>query len=506
MDRGRVLLALGAAALVSTGAAFAGYSLPAGSVHQASGKDGCYTADGSSEAGAGTCHNIRGGEGSTTLTISPDGHFAYLVGYGKYPIPPVLSVFRRDPNNGTLHQLPGKTGCFSLDGSSEDGTKTCANARDLDTGDATSIVISSDGRFVYVASQLAMGANRVGGVAVFQRNLKTGQLRQLPGNAGCVSTAGASEDGPHTCTSAREVDYVSNVHLTPDQKFLYASDYNPDFSGIHSGIAIFRRNSKNGTLHQLKGANGCITPEGTTAESGSNKVCRAATSINQPWDVATPDNHFAYIGASFTPPLIQAFERNAKGGLVPLKGKGACVSDSGGGPAGPCVNGRGLLNPERIVPSQNGRFLYVASYNEPSPIAVLDRNPKTGALSERSGTAACISMDGTTGDGETCRNGRAIDGNYAGILSPDGPTLYYSEWYGNGLTIFHVSPTTGAFHQLSGKRGCVTFDGSSKDGANTCQIGRAVKGGYQVALGSKGRDVYVIGDKDNGVALFHAAP
>jgi hypothetical protein len=27
-----------------------------------------------------------------------------------------------------------------------------------------------------------------------------------------------------------------------------------------------------------------------------------------------------------------------------------------------------------------------------------------------------------------------------------------------------------------------------------------------VALGSKGRDVYVIGDKDNGVALFHAAP
>jgi hypothetical protein len=97
----------------------------------------------------------------------------------------VLSVFRRNDKDGTLKQLPGKSGCFSRDGSSEDGANTCARARDLDTGDATSIVISRDGRFLYVASQYTQNGNDIGGIAVFKRNLTTGTLRQLRGKAGC---------------------------------------------------------------------------------------------------------------------------------------------------------------------------------------------------------------------------------------------------------------------------------------------------------------------------------
>src|SRR5262249_9696087 len=68
----------------------------AGSVHQVAGKDGCYTADGASAAGPGTCRKIRGGHGSTTIAISPGGRSAYLIGYGiggGHP-PPVLSAFR----------------------------------------------------------------------------------------------------------------------------------------------------------------------------------------------------------------------------------------------------------------------------------------------------------------------------------------------------------------------------------------------------------------------------
>ena len=79
----RMVVPLGAVvAMLSAATALAGSIPPAGSVHQASGKNGCYTSDGSSETGPGTCQNIRGGDGSTTLAISPDGHFAYLVGYG----------------------------------------------------------------------------------------------------------------------------------------------------------------------------------------------------------------------------------------------------------------------------------------------------------------------------------------------------------------------------------------------------------------------------------------
>ena len=504
--------------LVLAATALAVPGQPAGSVHQVSGKNGCYTSDGSSEAGSGTCHNIRGGDGATTTAISPDGHFAYLVGYGNgSTVPPVLSLFKRNTKTGALRQLAGKSGCFSRDGSSEDGPNTCATARDLDTGDATSIAISKDGRFLYVASQYQPDDHPVGGVAIFARNLKNGALHQLKGKAGCISRDGSSQNGPGTCTRAREVEFVSNVHITPDQKFLYASDYG-DYP--HSGIAIFRRNVKNGELHQLKGQNGCISGNGTSFSSGTKKVCRTMANVSDPWDVATPDNRFVYIPAATTNTtsgvaLVQAFQRNAQGGLVPLKGKGKCVSDDGKSHAGACIDGRGLFRPERAVLSKNKRFLYINSYgysnpSSPSPVAVLNRDPKTGLLSQRSGKAACISADGTSGvNSKPCRNGRALDGGYAGALSPDGRTLYFGEFSSNALVIFRVSPKTGAFKQLSGKPGCVTSDGSSEDGLDTCATGRAIGGAYQVALAAAGRDVYVASGgftNANGVALFHAAP
>src|SRR5262249_53926779 len=151
------------------------------------------------------------------------------------------------------------------------------------TGDATSLVITADGRFVYVASQYANAANvQVGGIAVFSRNRTTGALRQLPGKLGCISADGSSNAGPGTCAVGREVDDVSNVHLTPDQNFLYASNYDgPPLSGI----AIFRRNATTGTLHQLPGKEGCVTQKGQTKQSGATKVCRAMPNIGEPWDV-----------------------------------------------------------------------------------------------------------------------------------------------------------------------------------------------------------------------------
>ncbi len=493
--RGRIAATLGAVTALATAAgAYATSSAPAGSLHQAPGKNGCYTEDGQNG-----CHTVRGATGADSLAISPDGRFAYIDGYGGNGTSalPALAALKRNPKTGTLSQLPGKSGCFSRDGGSEDGPNTCTKARDLGSGDATSVAIASDGRFLYVASQLRSGTNvDIGGVAVFARNLKTGKLRQLKGTSGCVTAV--SYKG---CAIVREVEEVSNLKFTPDHKYLYASDYN---GAPHSGIAIFKVNPKNGMLHQLKGVNGCISTDGTTAASGTTKVCRAAANLNSPWDVVTPDNRFAYVPAAGAFDLVQGFERNSQGGLVALKGKGGCVSDSGSSPAGACVNGRGLSNPERALASPNGRYLYIGSYDSPSPVAVLNRNPKNGMLSQRSGTAACISLDGTSGDGETCRNGRALHGEYAGGMAPDGRTFYFPEFSSNALTIFRVSPKTGAFFQLPGKFGCVTPDGSSEEGAGTCETGRVTQGAYQVALGSQGRDVYLSAQQSNGEALFYA--
>jgi hypothetical protein len=487
-----------------------------GSVVQVPGKHGCYTVDGSGSAGAGKCTNIRGGHEATTVTISPDGRNAYEVGYsegGTTPVPAVLTVFSRDTNTGVLTQLSGKAGCLSNSGSSEDGPHTCARARDLDTGDARSITLSKDGRDVYVASQFETKSHDdLGGVAVFGRNLKTGVLHQLTGKAGCVTSDGSSNEGAKTCAAGREVDSISNVHLSPDQKFLYASNYDGQ---PYSGIAIFKRDPKTGALTQLSGKEGCITTGGVTKESPTTKICRAMPNIGDPWDVATAGNKFLY-APDANDNLVQAFRRDLKGGLKPLTGTGACVSDTGNSPLGPgtCVLGRGLGDVERAVLSANQKFIYTNAYRDPAPIAVLNVNTTTGLLSERNNKSACYSRNGTNADSALlCRDGRDLSGGYAGVLSLDGKTLYYTEFGNNapdnGLTIFHVNEATGGFTQLAGTLGCVSADGSSEDGAGTCQVGAAISGAYEVGISRGGGgvyDIYVAADESNGIDFFRAAP
>ena len=493
------MLLAGAASVLAAGGS------PAGSVKQVSGKEGCYTIDGSNENGAHKCVNVRGSVGETSVALSPDDRFAYAVGYPDSTHgPSAIQIYRRDDKTGALHQLKGKAGCVSLDGSSEDGGHTCANGRQIDSGDGGSIAISRDGRFLYSGSQLELSSDYHGGIAIFKRNLKTGTIHQLKGKTGCVSDHGISEDGPGTCASGRELHYSATLHFSPDQKFLYSVDYDGFPAG---GIAIFKRNSRTGRLHQLKGKNGCITGDGTTATS-SGTPCRAGVNLDNGWDLLTPDNKFAYTIAN-SQAAVATFRRNSKGGLVPLEGKHFCVSDDGSSHAGAntCVNGRGLYDVERLAFSKNKRFIYAWDYRSPSAMAVLNRNPKTGELSERDGKGSCMSRDGSSADGaNTCRVGRGFAGGYAGTVSRDGKTLYVSFYQSDGIGVLHLNPKTGAFKQLNGKAGCVTGDGSSDAGADTCIDGRATEGAYQTTLSHDGHDLYLAAYGSNGIAHFRVKP
>jgi hypothetical protein len=500
MDRSRRTLAVGAIGLAGLiWAAVSGAAGgPLGSVHQLAGKDGCYTSNGASENGPNTCRNIVGGFDNTTVTLSPDARFAYILGYGNSSsnLPSVLSIFRRRASDGTLHQLKGKAGCFSFDGSSEDGPGTCKRARDLDSGDGHSIAISDDGRFLYTAGQ----GNSNTGVVIFKRSPRKGTLRQLRGKRGCINPNGA-----HGCAKGREVDDNSSVHISPDQKYLYATNYNSPPTG---GIAVFRRSRRHGALHQLKGKDGCVTQDGTTDKTGTTKVCRSATAVGQVFEVATPDNRFVY-APNRDDDLVPVLKRSASGGLAQVPGKAGCISDTGDSQAGAdtCRKGHGLDDAERVVPSKGGRFLYVEGYrDDTTSMAVLERK-SDGSLTESPGAGSCISVDGTGVDGaNTCQNGRALGGGYAGDLSADGRTLYYAQYDANSFVIVRVSPNKSTFHQLPGKLGCFSVDGSSEAGPNTCRNGRSISHDYEVTVGPGGRDVYVATEDPygNGAALFHA--
>ena len=58
---------------------------------------------------------------------------------------------------GALTQLSGTAGCFTFDGSSEDGAGTCSQARGLAEGE--SATVSPDGANVYVGSYPNGGAS-----------------------------------------------------------------------------------------------------------------------------------------------------------------------------------------------------------------------------------------------------------------------------------------------------------------------------------------------------------
>jgi len=495
-----LVAAMAVAALAALGAlATAAGPSPLGSVKQLAGKKGCYTRLGGSQMGPGTCTDIIGGDEATDLALSPDGRFAYMVGYGVST--PVLSIFRRDPADGTLKQLGGKKGCLSSDGSADGEMAQCTNARDIGTGDGHSLAISSDGRFLYDASQ----TSPFGGLSIFKRNLETGTLRQLKGKQGCITFDGSSEDGPATCAQGPELDDTSSVSFSPDEHYLYATNYDSSPAG---GIAIFKRSAKSGTLHQLKGKAGCITQDGTTSQSAI-PVCRAASGVGEPFEVLQI-GRFVY-AANSGDDLVATLKQDQKGGLAQLPGKAGCISDTGDSAAGAntCRVGHGLYDAERFVPSKGNRFLYVNGFSGPTNVAVLDRNPKTGTLSERSGTAACISEDGGEGNlgPGICRNGRALNGGYVGSLSPDGRTLYYGTRDDNSFVVLRTNPKTGAFSQLDGKFGCVSVAGASEEGPGTCAVGRAVNHVWGALIAPNGRDLYVVGGNDaqsNGVALFHA--
>ena len=65
-----------------------------------------------------------------------------------------------------------------------------------------------------------------------------------------------------------------------------------------------------------------------------------------------------------------------------------------------------LSDPLGIALTPNGRTLYVANQSS-NTVLTFTRDVNTGALTQKTGAAGCM---GNTGNGTTCRDGRALAG------------------------------------------------------------------------------------------------
>ena len=313
-----------------------------------------------------------------------------------------LAVFARDRSTGALRQLTGSHGCL---GPSRRGG--CAVGRALDG--PNSVVVSPDGRNVYVGS--------FGGLAVFARDPRSGELRQLPGTAGCLLAPARAARCSHR--GARRHLWPAVLAVSADGRNVYA------LTGGYEGNAllVFRRNASTGRLARLATSDGCIA---TPAVSGTG--CTAAPSFAGPsscYSLApSRDGRYLYLGSCGD---LIVFSRNAAtGGLTQLPAPGGCI-DASGPPGRPCAGDTGTEPQTNIVLSPNGKSLYFA-YNigrstRPGGLTVFSRNTANGTLTR----LGCITETGSRG---ACTKARGLETASGLAISPDGRNVYTSGFAG----------------------------------------------------------------------------
>lgn len=293
---------------------------------------------------------IDGLNGAEAIVVSPDGEHVYVVGYNDSAI----AVFERDPASGLLDFIE-----FHADNSVGGVIDGLAGA--------TSLAISPDGAFVYVA-----GTND-DAIVVFARD--DDSISADFGKLTLVETKfdGGPIDG---------LDGVQWVEVSPGPNgpHLYAA------SGVDKAIAVFSRNIATGALTFVEAQKDGIL--GVNGLDGANSVT-----------VSNDGRHVYATGPSED--ALALFSRNdATGALTYMT---ELVDGIGGAD--------GLDGAMAVRVSFDNRFLYVCGFFEDS-LAVYDRDPVTGLLTFRE-----IHRDGF-GTVEGLARANAI------AVSPDDQHLY----------------------------------------------------------------------------------
>jgi DNA-binding beta-propeller fold protein YncE len=434
-----------------------GRNATTGRLTQLAGIAGCVSETGS----GGVCTDGRALDGAQALAVGGAGVNVYVASF----LSAAVAAFRRDAATGQLSQPAGAAGCVS-ERSSGAG---CTDGKGL--AGPSSVAVSADAKSAYVASATSDA------VAVLTRNAVTGGL--VPLAAGCVSETGSGGD----CRDGKGLDGADSVATSADGKNVYA------VSALSNAVVAFRRERSSGELTQLGGTAGCVS------EDGSGGACKNGKALFDPESVAvSADGKNVYVGSA-TSHAVAVFRRDATTGeLSQLVGMAGCTSDDGTG--GACTDGRALAQPHSVVVSADGKTVYVASLE--NAVAIFARNATSGRLTQLTGTAGCVSDDGTGG----CADGTALFGAFTVAASPDGTSVYVASDFGGAVAIFDRDPVTGALTQPAGVEGCVSDDGTGGPSGGACADGRGLKGAASVAVSPDGTRAYVASYVSNAVAVF----
>jgi hypothetical protein len=466
------VVSIGAAFALLSGAAQAGDKT---SLVDIAGPGGCVAMAGVS---AGLVNHVpdqsgcapgRGLRSVHHVTLSSDDRFIYAAAGIAGASPPnddgALTIFKRDMKTGEFRQLPDALGCIKRIDPPR-GLDGCGQARQL-IG-LRFVTASADNRFVYTGSFT--------GIAIFRRDADTGTLEQLPGKAGCVSPFQSN------CTWAPRSEIVEDIAFSQDGRFAYAAT-------VYGAVLWFRRDLETGGLELL----------GCAVNGAAEKPCTAGRGIKGARSVTiSPDERFAYV-SSISDNSLAIFHRNqVTGALEQLPAKNGCLSLTG---ADGCAQARGLFGPHRLTITRDGRFAYLAgkanyvgTIKHPSAVAAFRRDVQTGELAQFEGDAGCIAEPAMDG----CRLGRVIKGAHAALLDSEERALYVSsDRSEGGIAVLGRDPDTGAIEQLPGEAGCL-----SPIQWQGCRVSRRTGGIHIMAMTKDGRFAYAASEGDYAVIGF----
>jgi DNA-binding beta-propeller fold protein YncE len=417
-----------------------------------------------SETGTGgTCLDGVALSGVTAVAASPDGTSVYVASLFSHAV----AAFARDATTGRVTQLAGTAACVSSNGTSG----ACVTGSQL--LDTSGVAVSPDGLHVYVTSTDSNA------LTAYTRNTSTSALTRLAGSAGCVTETGSSG----ACVDGKAMLEVKNVVVSPDGKNVYVTS-----SGLDAVVAL-SRNAVTGALTPLAGTAGCTSQTG--ADGVALGQCVIGTAMDGALGVAvSADGKHVYVTASSSSAVV-AFSRDAStGALTQLAGTAGCTSDTG--TSGACVDGVELWGAKGVTISPDDEHVYVTS-PWGNAVAAFARDTTTGALTQLTGTAACVSATGTGG---SCVTGKALTGASAVTVSPDGTNVYVAATTADAVAVLARNTTTGALTQDSGTSACLSETGTS----GACTDGRALDGAQGLVVSPDGKDVYVVSGVSSALA------
>jgi hypothetical protein len=276
----------------------------------------------------------------------------------------------------------------------------------------------------------------------------TGSLHALHGPGSCLGGPG--------CAPPRGIHGDAVVSISPDGHTLYLV--------AGRALAVLARGA-DGRLSQLPGAAGCLN---ATGADGCAPVAGLRSAVQV---VVTPDGTSAYVVARRG---VLAFSRDpASGALTPLAGAAGCLDARRAG----CGHLRGMTSTDDplvvspLVAAGDGT-LYLAgeSFSSRSgalhgAIAVLARDPATGALRQLPGRGGCVSDARSGGCAHSgciaAEQSLAIPATGGALIDGSTDSLDEEETGSGALASFRADPTTGALTPM----GCARLPDAVADAA-----------------------------------------